>query len=231
MTSMSSPRPSPETQPPACPNEHSPTPSRIAVFGGSFDPIHNGHLFLAGEVLRRDVADEVLFVPARTPPHKQDRQLSTPEHRLAMLRAAVSPFERFSASDIEIQRTESPSYTIDTLETLRAVYPGARLCFLIGMDSLVELHQWHKVQELVNRFGFLIVPRPGVTPPSFAELSGHFGWKNARKLLNSILPVGCVPISATEIRHCCRAGKTLAGLAPESVLEYIRAHGLYEATS
>ncbi len=209
------------------PSEAPSLPSRIAVFGGSFDPVHNGHLFLAGEVLRLEAADEVLFVPARTPPHKQNQPMAAPEHRLAMLEAALESFDSFLLSDIELRRTDVPSYTIDTLETLRAVYPGSVLLFLMGMDSLRELHLWHRATELVNRFGFLIVPRPEFEPPSFAELSGRFGWKNARKLLNSILPARRVPISATEIRSLCGAAKPLAGLAPESVLRYIRTHDLY----
>jgi len=229
MTSPLPQNPPSEQSVASLPDEAPAVPSRIAVFGGSFDPVHNGHLFLAGEVLRLRAADEVLFVPARTPPHKQAQPLAAPEHRMAMIEAALELFDCFSVSDIELRRTETPSYTIDTLETLRAVYPGSVLLFLMGTDSLRELHQWHRATELVNRFRFLVVPRPEFEPPSFAELSGQFGWKNARKLLNSILPARRVPISATEIRLLCRDAKPLAGLAPESVLRYIRAHDLYKS--
>ena len=203
-------------------------PRRVAVFGGSFDPIHNGHIYIAGEVLRRDLAEEVLFVPAKLPPHKLNSPLTEAAHRYAMIEAAIAPYTRFSVSDIEIRRTEdSPSYTIETLETLRAVYPEAVLLFMMGMDSLADLHNWYRASELVTHFAFIVFQRPGVAPPAFSELSTRFGWKNGRKLVNAILDAPSIPISARKIREWHRVGKSLAGLVPESVLDYIQSYRLY----
>ena len=179
--------------------------------------------------MRSGLADEVLFVPTRQPPHKADRPLTAPEHRLQMLQDAIAPFSEFSCSDIEIQRTEGPSYTFDTLDVLRRFFPGHALHFLMGMDSLVDLQAWYRATELVQRFQFIIYPRLGVTPPSFAELAGHFGARNARKLLLGIAPLHPIPVRATEIRAQCAAAKNVAGQLPESVLRYIRDNALYTA--
>ena len=200
---------------------------RLAVFGGSFDPVHNGHLFLAGEVVRAGLVEEVLFVPARRPPHKSTRELAAAAHRSAMLKDALAPFPEFSLSDIELERTEEMSYTFDTLSTLARAFTEHELFFLMGMDSLVDLHTWYKSTELAGTFGFLIYPRPGVQTPAFAVLRDRFGAHNARKLLDSILDAQSIPIVATEIRRDCREGVNLAGRIPESVLHYIREHQLY----
>jgi nicotinate-nucleotide adenylyltransferase len=200
---------------------------RLAVFGGTFDPVHNGHLYIAGELLRRGLADEVLFVPACKPPHKQSELLSAAEDRLAMLKAALSGYEEFSVSDIELQRHDHPSYTIDTLDLLKAAYPGHDLVFLMGVDSLAELHLWHRASELVGRYRFLIFPRPGAEPPPYATLAGYFGPRAARKLIDSIVDVVGVDISATAIRRYTSLQQSLAGLVPETVGQYISEHKLY----
>jgi len=202
---------------------------RMAVFGGSFDPVHNGHLFLAGQIVRHKLADEVLFVPARQPPHKVGRTLTAAEHRLNMLKVALAPFPEFSVSDLEFERAEVLSYTFDTLEVLNQFFPEHELFFLMGTDCLVDLHQWHRATELVQRCAFLIYPRPGVPVPSYAVLAGYFGGRNARKLLNAIVDLRMVPIGATEFRADYAAGKSVAGQVPESAMAYIKDHGLYSA--
>ncbi len=201
---------------------------KMVVFGGSFDPVHIGHLFLAGEIIRAGLVDEVLFVPARRPPHKIGTVMSKPEDRLNMLTIALEPYAEFSMSDIEIRREAGLSYTIDTLEMLNQLFPDHRLNFLMGMDSLENLHTWHRATELVQRYDFLVYPRASITPPSYSGLAGHFGNRNARKLLDSVLPMNMIPVTATTIRELCAADKNLAGQIPESVLGYIKEHGLYE---
>ncbi|MCF7853408.1 MAG: nicotinate-nucleotide adenylyltransferase [Candidatus Pacebacteria bacterium] len=203
---------------------------RLGVFGGSFDPIHNGHLFIAGEIIRRGLVDEILFVPANVPPHKPASYVSPAELRLTMLQEVLEPYEEFSLSDIEVQHGEEPSYTIDTIHTLAGAFPEHTLCFLMGMDSLVELHQWRRAPELIAKFELLIYPRPGVREPAFAELSGHFGPRQARRLLNSILDTPPVPISATQVRAAVRARQNLAGLVPDCARTFIEQHNLYKET-
>jgi len=200
---------------------------RLAVFGGSFDPIHNGHLFLAGELLRKGLADEVLFVPARLPPHKTLASLAPPDHRLAMLRLAVEHEPAFTVTDLELQRVGVPSYTIDTLEILSGVYPGSDLSFAMGMDSLADIHTWSRAPELIARYTFLVYPRPGIRPPAFATLAGHFGPRLAQKLLDGVVEAALMPISSTEVRALSANGKSLAGLVPAAVADYIKTRELY----
>lgn len=203
-------------------------PERLAVFGGSFDPVHNGHLALARQIVAGDHADEVMFVPARRPPHKLGRALTPGEHRLAMLRLAIADDEAFSVSDIELTRSEGLSYTFDTLAALRLVFPEPVLFFLLGMDSLADLHKWHRAGELVQHVEFLVYPRPGVTCPSLAELSDRFGVRVARKLLASVreeLPQ--FAFSSSDVRQAKAAGRDIEGLCPEPVCQYIEMHGLY----
>lgn len=208
------------------PDETSRNP-RLAIFGGSFDPLHNAHMFLAGDIIRRGLVDEVLFVPARRPPHKGGRILTPATHRMEMVRRAIEPFEAFSVSDIELVREET-SYTFDTLSLLSRAYPDHELFFVMGLDSLAELHDWYRASELVNRFNFVVYPRPSVSPPPYSRMVEYFGNRNARKLLDSIIDTPSLPIAATEIRRFAAAGNNLSGLIPESVLNYIKEQQLYQ---
>jgi len=198
------------------------------VFGGSFDPVHNGHLGLAQAVVDAGLADEVLFVPARRPPHKQGRSLSDGHHRLEMIRLAIENCPAFSVSDIELERSEGLSFTFDTLSVLRQVFPEHGLLFLLGMDSLRDLHSWHRAGELVRHFDFIVYPRPGVSCPSLAELTDRYGTRMGRKLLAAVkadLPQ--FPWSATEVREACAQNRDLNRFCPEPVCRYIQTHGLY----
>lgn len=202
---------------------------RLAVFGGTFDPIHNGHIRLAEKILELELADDVMFVPAKHQPLKAEAPHSTPEQRMEMLHLALAGNEHFMFSDIELQREGENSYTIDTLSILRKVYPDCKLIFLMGTDSLCQLHQWKNAFELVNHYEFIIYPRPGVTMPSYAELVEHFGSKNAVKLQKSVLPDDDLPmwnVSSSELRESLAAGDD-AGFLPAGVQEYIKNNKIY----
>ena len=218
----------PETTPkPPPPQPEQPRTPRIAVLGGSFDPVHTGHLLVAGAILRQGLADEILFVPAKRPPHKLDRILTPAKHRLAMLQAAIEEFPQFGMSDIELQREDGPSYTIDTLETLKRIYNDSDLAFVMGMDSLAEIHTWYRATELVNRYDFLVYPRPGFEPPTRLHLNDQFGAHNAAKLLNSIVRTPGIQVSSTDIRRAASVERCLAGLVPAAVARYIEDNRLY----
>jgi len=205
-----------------------PQRQRMAVFGGSFNPIHNGHLFLAGNLLRENLADEVLFIPAGQQPHKPAEALAPAEQRLAMLHAALDPFTAFGISDIEIRRAPEPAYTFDTMETLHMAFPEHDLIFVMGADCLAELHTWHRATELVTHQEFIIHPRPGVDLTSLATLVGRFGTLGGRKLRGAILrDPPLLPVSASQIRDLCAQGKSLAGLVPEAVIAFIQKQELY----
>ncbi|MFW5996586.1 MAG: nicotinate-nucleotide adenylyltransferase [Verrucomicrobiota bacterium] len=199
---------------------------RLAVFGGSFDPLHNAHLFIAGEIIRRELADEVLFVPAKQPPHKESVKLTDAETRLKMLYNTLSFYPDFAVSDIEVIREET-SYTYDTLHLIAAAYTESDISFVMGGDSLAELHQWYRATELVQTFPLIIYPRPGFSMPSYAELAHRFGYKNARKLLDSVLDIHGFPVTATGVRELATRKMSLAGLVPESVQNFIVEYELY----
>jgi nicotinate-nucleotide adenylyltransferase len=202
----------------------------LAVFGGSFDPVHNGHLQLARAVINRKLADEVLFVPAGHPPHKANGELAAAEDRMEMLRLALTDETGFGTSDIELNRAEGFTYTIDTLTILAQVFPDHDLVFLLGMDSLRDLHKWHRAPELVAHHRLMIYPRPGVRPPSYVELSQRFGARNTHKLLESILQdFPLFDLSSTRIREALAAKRRIEGLCPETVERYIYSHSLYGA--
>lgn len=202
----------------------------LAVFGGSFDPVHNGHFGLAREILDRKLADEVLLVPAGRPPHKVGVELATAEDRMEMLRLAVAAEPGFSTSDIEINREEGFTYTFDTLTLLAQVFPDHELAFLLGTDSLCDLHKWHRAPELVSRYQLFIYPRPGVRLPAYVELTGHFGARNARKLLDSVLEgFPAYDLSATHVREQLAKHRRIEGLCPDAVERYIYSKGLYGA--
>ena len=204
---------------------------RLVVFGGTFDPVHCGHVSLANFLIQSEKADEVMFVPALHPPHKDEVLVESPEHRLAMLQLVIEDNPAFSYSDIELQRTDSKSYTIDTLSILGKIYPGDQLFFLMGMDCLSTLHTWHRADELANSSNFIIYPRPGVRVPYYAELLPYFGEHNSQKLLTSVLSGPDVPtwdISSTDLRNACRRGGDLSAYVPLRVWQYIQEHKLYQ---
>ncbi|MBQ7651044.1 MAG: nicotinate (nicotinamide) nucleotide adenylyltransferase, partial [Victivallales bacterium] len=226
----------------------------IAVFGGSFDPIHNGHLMMAEYILARGLADEILFIPSAIPPHKAGTTVATPEQRLEMVRLATAYNEHFSYSDMELRR-EGKSYSFDTMSLLQKLYPDHKLSFIIGMDSLAQLHSWYRATELVQKVDFIVYPRPNVQPPAYIDLCASFGNRNALRLLNAVLPyhdsvvtyepsekegepdkrivteydLPSSKLSSTEIRQALADGNNqlLQEALPEAVLNYINENGLY----
>lgn len=207
-----------------------PRTNRLLVFGGTFDPVHNGHLRLARQMLVKEWADEVLFVPALRSPLKQNAEVSSGLHRLEMLKLALDNQNGFSYSDLELQRRSAVSFTFDTLNTLSRIYPDHEIGLLIGMDSLCTLNLWHRAQELVQRHQIVVYPRPGIAPPAYVHLSEHFGYRNAKRLMDSILPEEAIetyPESGTAIRAGVRAGQDMSGMVPALVWQYIREHKLY----
>ncbi|MBO7622071.1 MAG: nicotinate-nucleotide adenylyltransferase, partial [Victivallales bacterium] len=203
---------------------------RIAVFGGSFDPIHNGHLLIAQKVLELDKADEILFVPALLPPHKMNRLVATPEQRLEMIKLALADQEKCSFTDVELQRAGAPSYTFDTMSILKQIYSDCELFLLIGMDSLVGLHSWYRATELVTRGKFIIYPRPGVERPPIYELEKEFGSKNAYKLTYSIMDneeLAQSDISSTTVRDAIAQHLSPEKYVPQAVAQYIHDNNIY----
>lgn len=198
---------------------------RLGILGGTFNPVHNGHLHMADVAKERLRLDEVWFVPCARPPHKTSEALASARHRLAMLRLALARRKAYRICDMEIRRGGT-SYTVDTLRALRALYPRTRLFFIIGADSLLELHTWRNVEELLSQCTFVTVARPGY-PIRERDILLPAQW--TRKLRRYILRTPGVNVSSTDVRRRAAAGLPLRGLVPAPVERYIRSNGLYGA--
>lgn len=187
--------------------------ARIGVLGGTFDPIHHGHLAAASEVCSALRLDQVLIVPTATQPFKQDSVSASQEHRVAMCRKAVYKDARFEVSTVDVDRG-GVTYTIDTLRDLAALNPGAELFFITGADSLARLADWKDTDQLGELAQFVGVTRAGHSLPQLDAV-------------HQFVEVPSLAISSTDIRRRVRAGAPLRYLVPTSVVDYIAKHELY----
>jgi len=203
---------------------------RIAILGGTFDPIHNGHLEAADTVARTFQVDEVHFVPAFSPPHKQSRGITSPFHRFAMVALATLPFDRFRTSTIEVDTLEK-RYTVETLEAMIRENPGAELLFIIGTDMYQEIEAWKNFRRLFDLAHLVIVNRPGfpfredVAP--FQVIKEPQVVTLPEKTAVFYLPFVELPISSTEIRDDRRRGAEIRQWLPPLVWSYIERNKLY----
>jgi len=197
---------------------------RIGVLGGTFDPIHIGHLTVAEEVKTRLDLAEVLFVPAGQPWLKTNSPISSAEHRIGMVRLAIAGRPYFKLSMVEIERT-GPSYTVDTMAELQAqLGAGEELFFIMGWDSLAQLPQWREPSRLVTMCHLVAVPRPGYQLPDLEYLEALIpGLSQSLVLLDK--PE--IDVDATDIRNRVTHGLSISQLVPDSVISYIEQHRLY----
>lgn len=228
---------------------------RIGIIGGTFDPIHCGHLEIAREMRTRFGLEEVIFIPAPSPPHKETQDISAFQHRYAMVARAIRSEKEFSVSDLEAQRA-GRSYTVDTLERLHAIYPKAAFYFLMGMDSFANLTSWKEYPRLFELSNIVVAQRPGLpecTRPQElpVALRNLFCYDAARSSFvftgsSKQAPNSCTgahpgecgrlyflhetraDVSSTEIRQRVREHCSIADLVPEAVREYIAQHKLYQ---
>lgn len=191
----------------------------LAVFGGTFDPIHSAHLIVAEEIVGQGAVQRVLFVPAGVPPHKVGQPIADGHHRIRMVRLAIRGNRRFEVSDLEIDRG-GDSYTIDTLRMLRdRVRPEVRIAVVVGADQVQEFETWKDYQVLAEEFQPILTTRAGYPE----DLRG--GRPYFRSAL--VVPIPRLEISATDIRRRVAEGRSIRYLVPRSVEEYIDEHGLY----
>lgn len=196
----------------------------IGVLGGTFDPIHNGHLIVAEEVKTRLNLVEIIFVPAGQPWLKAERPVSPVEHRLQMLRLALADKSYFKLSSIEIERT-GPSYTVDTITELRdKLGSEEELFFILGWDSLAELPQWREPSRLIKMCYLVAVPRPGYPRPKLKALEVIIRGLSQRVMLRDKPEID---ISASAIRERVARGLSICHLVPGPVNRYIKEQGLY----
>ncbi|MGH2558997.1 MAG: nicotinate-nucleotide adenylyltransferase [Thermomicrobiales bacterium] len=195
---------------------------RIGVFGGTFDPIHHGHLLLASELHHALKLERVFFVPARRPPHKTDQDISNDHHRLAMVRLAVEGDPRFEVSLVEMER-EGPSYSAETLEELDTSLPSTTLVFLMGEDSLRDLPTWHEPERIVAHALLGVAQRPGVDV-DLTAVTDVLPFAAGRIELVSTPEIA---ISSSDIRQRIAEDRPITYHVPLAVERYIAQHGLY----
>jgi nicotinate-nucleotide adenylyltransferase len=198
-------------------------PRRIGVLGGTFDPVHNGHLYVADALRAALGLERVVWVPAGLPPHKTGQIVSQDRDRLAMLEQALAGSATDEIDTIDIDRT-GPSYTADTLESLAERFSPARLFFLMGEDSLRDLPTWHDPERLLRFAELAVAARPGVD----ADLESVARQVPAVQGRVHLVPTEEIAISSSEIRRRVRENQSIQGLVPAPVETYIRDHGLYK---
>lgn len=199
----------------------------VLLFGGSFDPIHHGHLIIGRHVAEHLGVERVVLIPSASPPHKQSHNLSPAADRLAMCRLAVGDDPQFEVSDWEVGQS-GPNYTLLTVQHFRQTCGDATaLQWLIGMDSLAELGTWYHATELVDACTIVTAARPGFEPPSAAFLGRWFSPAQIEGLYRHILEGPRIDISARDIRARVRADRSIRHLVPEPVRQYLLGHGLY----
>lgn len=198
---------------------------RIGILGGTFDPIHNGHVGLAEDAMRQAGLEKVLLIPAKLQPFKLDKQVTEGSHRLEMARLAVAGISGLEVSDHEL-RQERISYTYMTLRDIQQQEgPGARLYFITGTDAFLKISTWKHAETMLRTHSFAVGSRPGYREEELSQCIAE---------LKSVYNTDIVKIqnrkrdiSATEIRQRLETGKSLQGLVPKAVERYIKQHGLY----
>lgn len=223
---------------------HSQQSMRIGIFGGTFNPIHNGHLYIAGETRRRMKLNRVIFVPSGSPPLKPRKRIQDPRSRLNMVRLAIKNRPYFGLSDLEVNRP-GKSYTVETVAAFRRQYPDAEIFFILGIDAFLEINQWRKVNQLLGLCHFVVVSRSGF---SFRQLEGltrpilidpavltgldqgrlkekEIPLKTGKSLF--LLCVPPCPISSTQVRKRLKARQDMKNLLPDAVKSYILKSRLY----
>ncbi|KUK54407.1 MAG: putative nicotinate-nucleotide adenylyltransferase [Desulfotomaculum sp. 46_296] len=198
---------------------------RIGIMGGTFDPVHYGHLVAAEGARYHFNLDKVIFVPAGNPPHKIPKQISGAHHRLVMTHLAVSSNPFFTVSAIEIER-EGMSYTIDTVREISGLYRDADIYFITGVDAVLEILSWKNVLELLSMCFIIAATRPGYKLVSLKEGLPGLSDDKLEKII--VMEVPALAISSTDIRQRIPAGKPIKYLLPENVEKYIKEHNLYK---
>jgi len=196
---------------------------RLGILGGTFDPIHHGHLLAAEEAFHQLALDRVLFVPAGIPPHKPARPISPADHRVRMVELAITGKPYFALSRVDVDRP-GPSYTVDTLELLRAGWgPDPQFFFIEGNDSLSDITCWYQPRRLIELCELAVVARPGsqIDLPELERrlpgITGRIHW----------VRIPLLEISSSDLRARVRAGRSISYLVPREVEAYVRQQGLY----
>ncbi len=214
---------------------------KIGLFGGTFNPVHSGHLKAAEIVQKRFLLDKILFIPSYIPPHKDTDDIASPSHRLKMVEIALRGYPRFIPCSIEIDAEET-SYSIITINRIKKIYPKSWIFFILGIDAFLEVDTWKDYEQLLEQCFFVVMSRPGyILDEAKKILEGKYkekmcmlakseGVKDEMFLSFRIflLPIEALDIASTEIRAIIKKGDSLEGMVSERVEAYIRENRLYK---
>ncbi len=200
--------------------------NKIGIYGGSFDPIHLGHIELALQAKEELQLEKVLFIPTKHQPFKLDRKVTSEKHRVNMLKQAIQGEKDFEISYVELEKNEI-SYTINTLRRIRAFYSkDTEIFFILGTDAFLTIELWHESEELLHNYSFAIGSRPGYKEEQLKDCIDRI-----RDVYNTnivLLNNKKLPISSTDIKSNIRYGKSIENLVPKTVERYIHGNGLYK---
>jgi nicotinate-nucleotide adenylyltransferase len=203
------------------------TKRRIALFGGSFDPIHLGHIKVAHAAARQLQAETVIFIPAKCSPLKAALPRAKDKDRLKMIELIMQTDRAFAVSDCELRRS-SPSYTLDTVRQFQADYdPDTSIHWLLGADSVDDLVYWYKIDELIDVCNVSVMYRGGYEAPTFEKYEPIWGTQRVEKLRANIVETPSIDISSTQVRKRLAAGQDVSDALHPNVADYIHRHGLY----
>ena len=202
---------------------------KIALFGGTFDPIHLGHTAVAAAAAEHIGAEKIVFIPAKRSPLKDSFPEAGDGDRLAMIALAIADNEKFQLNDYELRKPE-PSYTLETVRRFQADYGGKALIYwLIGADSIYELSRWYGIVELIDECNLCVMFRASCKPPDFAKFKDVWGAAHVEKLQRNVIRTPLIDISSTEIRNRLATGRDVTDMLAPPVADYIRKHGLYQS--
>jgi len=198
----------------------------ILLFGGTFDPIHHGHLIIARAAAEQLNVPKVILIPSAQPPHKAEKTISSAEDRLKMTHLAVQDEPLFEVSDCELKR-QGPSFTLETVRFFRQQYPQTQFYWLIGADSISELVSWYHIEQLAEECSIVTAARPGFNPQDNQALKSILTDPQIQRLRQNILETPQVDISATRIRRRVRQNQSISCLTPSAVIDYIKRQNLF----
>jgi nicotinate-nucleotide adenylyltransferase len=202
-------------------------PTLIGLYGGSFDPIHIGHLIIARAVAESLDLERVIFLPSARPPHKQPGKLAGADHRAQMVRLAIEGDSIFELSDYDLTRS-GPTYTVETIDHFAtALGPQAHLHWIIGADSLIEIPTWKSADKLIDTCRIITAARPGSSDIDWSAITECVGEPRAHKLREGIVETPMIDVSSTQIRRRLGVGRSIRHLTPDLVHGYIYEHHLY----
>lgn len=202
---------------------------KVALFGGTFDPIHLGHTTVARVAAEHIGADNVVLIIAKRSPLKETLPVASDKDRLEMITLAIAGNEKFLVSDRELKKSE-PSFTLETVKHFEAKYgSNTSIHWLIGADAIDDLPHWYRVVDLIDECNLCVMFRAGCPRPDFARFQGAWGAERVAKLQQNVIPTPLVDISSTEIRRRLASGQDVTAMLAPAVAQYIKEHNLYRS--